>query len=198
MARLTIEVVRQAINQLRTQGKNPTNQNIVNCIGYGSFSTLTKLRKLYPDVFGLTSSSQNTLSTVQNTVDDLLVNAVWRRIEPHIDNHVQSVLKQQYSTDNTVQNTLEQVQYDLDQQDKDNAELRTSLDSLRIEKSELICDNSDLKEQLQVRQKALSKLVFLVTTGKIEQMVGNQELGEMIGLSPSDIANLKRKGKNNL
>jgi len=210
MARLTIEAIKHAINELRTQGKSITNQNVISLIGYGSFSTLTKFRKLYPDVFGTINNTKyntvNTLSTVHNT-DSILINAVWQRIEPHIDEHVQSVLKQQYSTTDTLVNTdnltnntdlqakFEQLQSDLDMQKNSNAQLRISLDNSRMEKSELSSYNNELVEQLDIKQKALAKLVFLVTTGELGKMLGNQELGRLIDLSPSDVAKLKHKAK---
>ena len=197
MARLTIESVRHAINELQTQNKKPTNQNIVSFLGYGSFSTLANLRKAYPEAFG--ASNPNLPSTVRNT-DDLFVNAVWQRIEPRVDKHVQSVLKQQQYTTDTVDNTelqtkFEQIQSELEMQKKSNTQLRTSLDLSRMEKSELSSHNNNLLEQLEVKQKALAKLVFLVTTGKLGKMLSNQELGKLIDLSSSDVANLKHRAK---
>jgi len=51
MNRLNIEIVKQAISELKTKGIKPTNKAIIEHVGYGSFSTLTKLRQQYPRVF---------------------------------------------------------------------------------------------------------------------------------------------------
>jgi len=56
MARLTLETVKQAIDTLHNQGKKPSNRNIINWLGYGSFSTLKKLREHHPEVFYCTDT----------------------------------------------------------------------------------------------------------------------------------------------
>jgi hypothetical protein len=56
MARLTFETVKQAIDTLHNQGKKPSNRNIINWLGYGSFSTLKKLREHHPEVFYCTDT----------------------------------------------------------------------------------------------------------------------------------------------
>lgn len=83
--RLNIEVVRQAINELTAQGQKPTNQNIVSHLGYGSYSTLTILRKEYPDVFGI---SPKPCARIVNQVKNL--------IPYQAKNEVQRILDQQW------------------------------------------------------------------------------------------------------
>jgi uncharacterized coiled-coil protein SlyX len=56
MARLTLETVKQATDTLQNQGKKPSNRNIINWLGYGSFSTLKKLREHHPEVFYCTDT----------------------------------------------------------------------------------------------------------------------------------------------
>jgi len=56
MARLTLETVKQATDSLQNQGKKPSNRNIINWLGYGSFSTLKKLREHHPEVFYCTDT----------------------------------------------------------------------------------------------------------------------------------------------
>lgn len=56
MARLTLETVKQATDSLQKQGKKPSNRNIINWLGYGSFSTLKKLREHHPELFYCTAT----------------------------------------------------------------------------------------------------------------------------------------------
>ena len=173
MSRLTIESVQTAINELKAQGKKPTNKNIVTYLGFGSFSTLAIFRKKYPNVFN--DTIPNTFfNTV--TVDDNLVQDLWKQLEPRIKECIQTVLPDTKDTD---KECIQTVSPDTKDTDK-----------------ECIQTVSPVSKDTEKWQKPLSKLVFLVTTGKFGEMIGNKELGEIIELSPSDIANLKRKGKN--
>jgi len=197
MARLTIEAVQHAINELQAQGKKPTNQNVISFLGHGSFSTLTKLRKLYPDVFGTNNPKLNTVqNTVQNTVDDLFVNTVWQRLEPHVDKHVQSVLKKYSTVDNTdLQVKLDKALDELKRVKADNAKLLTNIERIGIEKDELVIENKELIESFSKFKTALSKLVFFLTTGTFGDMVASKDLVELTGLTNSEIGNLKQVGK---
>jgi uncharacterized coiled-coil protein SlyX len=49
--RLTIEAVQKAIDDLQSEGIKPTYQTIVERVGYGSYTTLKRLRNRHPDVF---------------------------------------------------------------------------------------------------------------------------------------------------
>lgn len=63
MARLTLETVKQATDSLQKQGKKPSNRNIINWLGYGSFSTLKKLREHHPELFYCTDTLTVTYDT---------------------------------------------------------------------------------------------------------------------------------------
>jgi len=65
MARLNIEVVQQAIADIRQDNEYPSNERIIERLGYGSKSTLTKLRAKYPSVFDGTNIG--TVSTSNGT-----------------------------------------------------------------------------------------------------------------------------------
>ncbi|TGO02075.1 hypothetical protein PN36_31030 [Candidatus Thiomargarita nelsonii] len=49
MARLNIEIVQQAIADIIQDNEYPSNERIIERLGYGSKSTLTKLRAKYPN-----------------------------------------------------------------------------------------------------------------------------------------------------
>ena len=85
------------------------------------------------------------------------------------------------------------LQAELDKQDDKIANLLTQVDKMGFEKSELVIENQVLWES-NIKL-ALAKLVYIATTGTIEGMVGNTDLGEMIGMTPNEISALKRKGQ---
>lgn len=60
MAQLSLETVKQAINILKSQGKKLTNRNIVEHLGYGSFSTLKKIREHHPELFSAVDTLSDT------------------------------------------------------------------------------------------------------------------------------------------
>lgn len=66
MAQLSPIVVKEAIDTLRDQGKKVTNRNIIDCLGYGSFSTLKKIRESYPEFF---SDTYNDTIVVSDTYE---------------------------------------------------------------------------------------------------------------------------------
>ena len=49
--RLTIEAVQKAIDDLQNEGIKPTYQTIIERVGYGSYTTLKRLRNRHPNVF---------------------------------------------------------------------------------------------------------------------------------------------------
>ena len=100
---------------------------------------------------------------------------------------------------------LERVPAELDKPDLSNANLLTQVSQLGMEKSELVIENQILSEELQAIniwesnqpniKLALAKLVYITTTGGIQGMTGNTDLGELIGMTPNEISALKRKGQ---
>ena len=70
MNRLTIEIVSQAISEIRAKGEYPSFKAILKHVGYGSYSTLTKLKAKYPSVFKTPVAT--TLDTSNTTVIDTL------------------------------------------------------------------------------------------------------------------------------
>ena len=71
MNRLNIEIVKQAISEIRAAGMYPSFKAILKHIGFGSYSTLTKLKAQYPSVFdtqnALDSDTLNTQANTENT-----------------------------------------------------------------------------------------------------------------------------------
>lgn len=62
MAQLSMETVKQAIDILKSQGKKLTNRNIVAYLGYGSFSTLKKIRECHPELFSAVDTQTISIS----------------------------------------------------------------------------------------------------------------------------------------
>lgn len=234
MARLTIELVKHAINELKAQGKKPTNQNIIDFIGYGSFSTLANFRKLYPTVFVsiLNTVNDTVQDTLFNTVNENLVNAFWERLEPRVKNCIKSVSEQPINTVDTQSNTLDtdsntdiaELQASIarervyfEQLEKDNCEFQNIITNLKLENDNIRFNKEDLIEceddlgamhelwldavessKTYTHHKALTKLVFLVTSGAIKTMLQNSEVGYMIGMSGKDVGRLRTEGKKQL
>ena len=65
MTQLTLETVKLATDTLKTQGLKPTNRKIVDYLGYGSFSTLKKIRESHPELFTSTDMIVSKISTPQ-------------------------------------------------------------------------------------------------------------------------------------
>ena len=62
MAQLSVETVKQAVDILKSQGKKLTNRNIVAYLGYGSFSTLKKIRECHPELFRVVDTQTISIS----------------------------------------------------------------------------------------------------------------------------------------
>lgn len=171
MARLNIEVVRQAINELTAQGIKPTNPNIVKHIGYGSYSTLTILRKEYPDVFGVSQKRTNTSNTVHNmvhnTVTDSMIHSVWQRIEPRIDDKIQTVFNTQYSTDKrqshleskikALESENEELKVRLDNKEDDSVARINDLEKERLELQGEVLDLRDTVDSLKSENEGIKR-----------------------------------------
>ena len=65
MTQLTLETVKLATDTLKTQGLKPTNRKIVDYLGYGSFSTLKKIREHHPELFAPIDTTASTTNTPQ-------------------------------------------------------------------------------------------------------------------------------------
>jgi FtsZ-binding cell division protein ZapB len=94
---------------------------------------------------------------------------------------------------------LDKANIDIDQLEKDNADLQTQVGNLRMAKDELVIENNDLTELIDADnsklKKVLGKVVYLLTTGGLGDMIDSKELGDLIGLSSNDISALKRNGQ---
>lgn len=159
--RLNIDVVKKAIDAIIAEGRCPTNKNIVNYLGYGSYSTLTILRKSHPNVFGVSPKRINT-NTVQNTVD----NSLWTRIDKRF-NEMQTVLDTKYSTVSTVdvinaekkilnlEMQIKDLKALLDDKESHDVIRINELEKERLELQEIIEDLKDEKEAMQGEQSHL-------------------------------------------
>ncbi len=65
MTQLTLETVKLATDTLKTQGLKPTNRKIIDYLGYGSFSTLKKIREHHPELFAPIDTTASTTNTPQ-------------------------------------------------------------------------------------------------------------------------------------
>lgn len=163
MARLNIEVVTQAINELTAQGIKPTNPNIVKHLGYGSYSTLTILRKEYPDVFGVSQKRTNTANTVQNTVQntvtDSMIHSVWQRIEPRIDDKIQTVLNTKYSTTTPDSKAISDFESKIKALESENETLKARLDDKEGDDVARINEQDKLVQSLKSKNSKLQSQV---------------------------------------
>ena len=160
------------------------------------------------------------MSSVDNQLD-LSISTVDKSTQPSIDistieSIVEKALAARLGTSNLphthnptkyddLQAKLEHAQAELDKQDSENANLLTQVSQLGMENSELVIENQDLSEELQDInfwesnqpniKLALAKLVYIATTGVIQGMIGNTDLGGLIGMTSNEISALKRKGQ---
>jgi len=151
--KLTIEAVQTAISELKEQGKKPTNQLIIDFLGFGSFSTLTQMRKENPNIFGI--APKNTFqNTVDNTLGETLINTVWQGIEAKVDLRIQEILGSQYTSESLKKNdpTLKNVK-----------QLESNLTAQRSQNETLKIKNNDLEARLNIIQVDAQKTIDELT-----------------------------------
>jgi len=148
MSRLNVDVVKQAIADLQQQGIKPTNANIVKFLGYGSFSTLAKIRKTHPLLF---YPQQNTADNIKDTNDTLntpkihntvhtdvaSLDSIWNTLKTRIDTLIDARLAtEKPPSDDTAADALLKQQLEHTQ---------TALKKLQLKEHELL-------EQVQFHQ----------------------------------------------
>ncbi len=177
MNRLNIEIVKQAVDQLKAKGIKPTNKAIVEQIGYGSFSTLTQLRKQYPSVFDTTVPKQSTVKTphiVSGThnagvsVDSGIVDVIWSAIIERVDTLIEDKLdiKRRKASDLNDLAQLRDLWLDAvgqlssqESQFVDSLNRENELQRTITELKERIAELTDLLEDREARLKELEKKV---------------------------------------
>lgn len=197
MARLNIEVVQQAIVKLVQANEHPSNERIINQLGYGSKSTLTKLRAKYPTVFdgtvdGIVNADRNTDSSTDNgaarfTTIETKLNLVLDRLD-HQNSEGQATRQMELEKEN------HQLKLDLKAQKemtrlttKSAAHSRTEVESLETKNNQLkreilSCKNEAAKEVEDV-------LMLRSKNEKMTRKINNQS--ETIVELNNDIRRLK-------
>jgi len=183
MNRLNIEIVKQAISEIRATGMYPSFKAILKHIGFGSYSTLTKLKAQYPSVFdtqnALDSDTLNTQANTENTTQanthttdnyTLLTtainthfNALEQRFEQKFEQLKSELLDTIKKNDFDVNNStpeLVQENQDLHQQIKQQAETIEQLkaDVIRLEEAKQVSESRS-KEAEQARMDAVKEVV---------------------------------------
>lgn len=130
MAQLSMETVKQAIDILKSQGKKLTNRNIVAYLGYGSFSTLKKIRECHPELFSAVDTQ-----TISISDTDEINSALEKRVS-------------------FLETSLQVIQQSIQQLTQDKVVSSTNLLQKQVEEL-----TEDLQEMYQLWQEATQQLM---------------------------------------
>lgn len=188
MNRLNIEIVQTAIAEIRLTGVYPSFKAILKHVGYGSYSTLTKLKAQYPSVFNtpdatVAATQSDTLDTepttavnTQHTDIDTLHTLINTEINTHFD-----ALEQRF------EQRFELLKSELLSELK-----KSSLDSVSSDKMNqtivaLKTENIELLNQLEKQASLIQKL----TTDNNQLVLKNRNKFETIEQLQADIQRLE-------
>jgi len=146
MNKLNIEIVKKAISEIRSTGAYPSFKAILKHVGYGSYSTLTKLKAQYPSVFD--TQATTVVNTVVNTVDNTPTTDIDTLINTKINTHFNALeqrfeqLKSELLTElkknsSSELNKVKSLQQQIATLKAQNTQLKTTNDKLAAENMEL-------------------------------------------------------------
>jgi len=200
MNRLNIEIVKKAITEIRATGEYPSFKAILAHVGYGSYSTLTKLKAQYPNIFDHTIvATVDTDHTPYDTVNPLNTTQSDTRIDI-LERQLQQVLKRLYMPTDSTQLKTPNAQLKRELLKTQN-ELSNSLSELELERRK----NIVLQEKLEANKEGIEDLETNVKQLEVnlkqsfeKEKASSERLSEVVDELESLQAQLERLKKKRL